>query len=159
MCLTGYRQLTSLRITGNFASISSDIFDGLSSLTSLDLNINGYYSSPHINLPSGIFDGLSSLTSLDLAEGSLTSLPSDIFDDLSSLTTLDLHYNNITDVSPLENVTSLTTLYLSGNPITDYGPLRRLIAAIEAIDDHPGLTLDITIPEENNNGAPSAQVC
>ena len=141
----GLSSLTSIRISGDFTSISSDIFDGLSSLESLTLSINNNSSPPHISLPSGIFDGLSSLISLDLRWCVLTSLPSDIFDDLSSLTTLDLSNNNITDVSEVEDLTSLTTLNLSRNLISDYGPLRRLVAAIEAIEDHPGLTLDIII--------------
>ena len=51
-------------------------------------------------------------------------------------------------------MTALTELYLEYNPISDYGPLRRLKTAIEVIEDHPGLTLDITIPEVTNNNAP-----
>ena len=50
-------------------------------------------------------------------------------------------------------MTNLLQLTLAGNSISDYGPLRTLIAAIEA--DGRRLLLDITIPEEGNNGAPA----
>ena len=53
-------------------------------------------------------------------------------------------------------MTNLTKLRLAGNSISDFGPLRTLVAAIEALPDHPGLDLDITIPEEADNRALSA---
>ena len=58
----------------------------------------------------------------------------------------DLSPNSISDVSALENLTALKDLSLWGNPISDYDPLRRLIAAIAAIQDHPGFNLDVNIP-------------
>ena len=70
------------------------------------------------------------------------------------MTSIGLQSNSISDVSALEDLTSLKTLFIIGNPISDYGPLRRLTAAIDAIANHPGLILDITIPAETSNNAP-----
>ena len=143
--------LTDLGLGDNdrLTSLPSGIFDELTALTTLNLN-----SSRLTSLSSDIFDELTALTTLYWGSSRLTSLPSGIFDELTALTTLHLNNNNISDVSELEDLTSLTTLKLSGNSISDYGPLRRLKAAIEAIEDHPGLTLDITIPPVGTNNAP-----
>ena len=156
----------------------ADLFDGLSALKKLYLNDN-YLGNRSQPLPAGLFDGLTSLTTLYMFSNSLYNLPAGLFSDLTSLTTLTLqknnirdisaledltsldslwlHNNRVRDVSPLEDLTSLTRLKLAGNSISDFGPLRTLVAAIEALPDHPGLDLDITIPEEEGNGAPSAQ--
>ena len=118
------------------------ILDGLTSLTNLDIHNNS------INDISAL-GNLNSLERLRLEYNSISDISA--LENLTSLIYLTLHNNSISDVSALENLTALTLLYLSGNPISDYGPLRRLIAAIAAIEDHPGLTLDITIPPVSNN--------
>ena len=133
----------------NLRSLPSGIFDQNTALWQIKLNDNALSS-----LPSGIFDQNSALSNLWLYNNALSSLPSGIFDNNTGLKTLNLSANKISDVSELEGVTSLSRLSLNGNPISDYGPLRRLIAAIEAIEDHPGLTLDITIPAEITNNTP-----
>ena len=136
--------LKSLQLYGciNLLSLPSNIFDKNTALTDLNL-----WKNPLTSLPSGIFDELTALESLNLSDCDLSSLPSGIFDELSSLIKLYLSGNDIIDVSELEELISLTSLTLSGNPISNYSPLRRLITAIKTIEDHPGLTLDITIPD------------
>ena len=144
-------ELTGIWLLENsLSSLPSGIFDENTKLTELYLNSNSLSS-----LSSGIFDNNTALKKLVLSDNSLSSLPSDIFDELTALTTLFLSDNQITDVSEIEGLTSLTSLYLNGNSISDYGPLRRLKAAIDAIEDHPGLTLDITIPPVSSNNVPT----
>ena len=162
--------LTRLDLGNNdFTALPSGIFDNLTALEMLLLNDNDLTALPsgvfdnltalemlflHDNdltaLPSGIFDNLTALEMLFLNDNDLTALPSGIFDNLTALTLFWLLNNGISDVSEFEDLTSLTSLALNGNPISDYGPLRRLIAAVDAIEEHPGLTIDITIPSENN---------
>ncbi|MDE0017114.1 MAG: cadherin domain-containing protein [Candidatus Poribacteria bacterium] len=140
----GLTNLTVLSLRANkFTSLPSGVFDELTALTTLQLSYN-----PFTSLLSGVFDGLTALTTLYLDNNPFTSLPSGVFDELTALITLNLAYNAISNVSALENMTALTHLYLSGNPISDYGPLSRLKAAIDAIEDHPGIFIDIDI---NNN--------
>ena len=119
----------------------------LAAITSLYLNRKGITS-----LKTGDFDGLTALTLLSLISNSISDISA--LEDLTTLTSLYLSGNSISDVSVLEDLTALKNLWLSGNPISDYGPLRRLIAAIEAIEDHPGLNLDITVPAETTNNTP-----
>ena len=96
------------------------------------------------SLKSGDFNDLPALTSLILMDNSISDIS--VLAGLTTLTNLHLDGNSISDISALEGLTTLRWLYLKGNPISDYGPLRRLIAAIDGIEGHPGLTLDINIP-------------
>ena len=146
----GLTALTTLNLGNNdLTALSAGIFDNLTTLTHLYIDHNDLTS-----IPARIFDNLTELTHFSLHDNGITSLPAGIFDNLSKLLIVSLRENKINDVSELESLTSLTTLYVGHNPISDYGPLRRLKAAIEAIEDHPGLTLDITIPPETTNTAP-----
>ena len=132
-------------------SLKSGDFSGLTALTRLDLQHNSISDISALK-------GLTALTTLNLSENSVSDISA--LKDLTALTHLnlsddledDLGDNSISDVSALEGLTALESLYLGGNPISDYGPLRRLIAAIAAIQDHPGLTLDINIPPEFTEG-------
>ena len=142
--LENLTNLTTLDLSGNNMSDISSLED-LTNLTTLLL-----FSNSISNISP--LEDLTNLTKLDLSFNSISDISP--LEDLTNLTKLNLSFNSISDISPLENLTSLTALYLEGNTISDYGPLRRLIAAIEAIGDHPGLTIDITIPEEDN-GAPT----
>ncbi len=100
-------------------SLPAGIFDGLSSLTRLDLNHNKIDDD---GLPTDVFDGLSSLTELELSVNEITILPSDIFAGLSSLTYLSVSHNDIdndglpTDV--FAGLSSLKELHLYGNKLT-----------------------------------------
>ena len=71
-------------------------------------------------LKSGDFDGLSSLSGLDLDQNELSTLPKGVFDDLTSLGSLALNGNRLTALSPkvLDRQTKLTTLNLSGNNLS-----------------------------------------
>ncbi len=142
--------LTHLNLGNNdLTALPSNIFDNLTELTHLYIDHNDLTS-----IPAGIFDNLIELTHFSLHDNDLTALPTGIFDNLTKLLIFSLRENKINDVSELESLTSLTMLYIGHNPISDYGPLHRLKAAIAAIEDHPGLTLDITIPPETTNTAP-----
>ena len=144
--LDGLTALTWLDLGSNSISNISPL-DGLTALTWFDLGSNSISDiSP--------LDGLTALTWLDLGYNRISNISP--LDGLTALTTLWLGYNRISDISPLDGLTALTTLYLDNNRISDYGPLRRLKAAIEASGN--SLTLDITIPEEDNNGAPALSV-
>ena len=135
--------LTSLRqlFLGDNSISNISAVAGLTSLTRLDLHNNSLSDISALAR-------LTSLTTLHLGDNSLSDIS--VLSGLTSLTSLRLNNNSIRDVSALEDLTSLTHLYLKGNPISEYGPLRRLKAAIDAIAEHPGLFLDITIPPENH---------
>ena len=133
-----------LHLSGNSISNISTLQD-LTKLSTLHLHDNSITDISAL-------EGLTKLSTLHLHDNSITDISA--LEGLTKLRTLYLHDNSITDVSALENLTSLRTLYLDGNTISDYAPLRRLIAAIEIIGRHPGLTLDITIPAVASNNAP-----
>ena len=77
--ITGMLDLSSSSIS----ALAAGDFDGLTSLTDLNLERNDLAT-----LPAGIFDGLTSLTDLNLEV--LATLPAGIFDGLTSLTDLNL---------------------------------------------------------------------
>ena len=152
--------LTKLSVGGSVRDIS--VLENLTSLTSLSVGGSVSDISPlenltlltHLSVGGSVSDisaleNLTSLKSLWLSGNSISDIS--VLEDLTSLTTLSLSRNSITDVSALEELTSLQSLYLSGNSISDYRPLRRLKAAIDAIEDHPGLRIDINI----DNRAPA----
>ena len=140
--------LTALEYLSLSSNSISDIsvLEDLTALTSLSL-----VGNTNLNDISALED-LTALTSLNLRDTGISDISA--LEDLTALTNLDLSYNSISDVSALENLTSLRILDLDGNTVSDYAPLRRLIAAIEIIEGHPGLTLDITIPAVASNNAP-----
>ena len=135
--------LTHLNLGSNdLTALPANLFDNLTELRHLYIDHNDLTS-----IPAGIFDNLTELTHFSLHDNGITLLPAGIFKNLTKLLIFSLRSNKINDISELESLTSLTTLYVGHNPISDYGPLRRLTASIDALEDHPGLTLDITIPE------------
>ncbi len=95
--------------------LKSGDFDGLTSLTGLDLIGNKLTT-----LPDGIFDNLTSLTTLNLAHNGLTTLPDGIFDNLTNLTYLGLIWHELGTISDavFDNLTSLKTLDLKSGPLT-----------------------------------------
>ena len=94
-----------------------DLFDGLGSLSTLDLSGNSI-----TGLTTGVFEDLDdSLTSLYLRSNELASLPVDIFDGLTGLTGLDLSCNALTALELVRFdpfATTLTFLEISGNRFT-----------------------------------------
>ncbi len=113
---SGLTGLTSLSLTGNIflESLPDNIFDDLTSLQKLDLEVNGIDS-----LQDSVFDSLTQLTSLDISYNSLTTLPDGIFDSLTLLTSLDTegnYFETVPDV--IADLTSLETLSLAGNDFT-----------------------------------------
>ena len=163
--LAGLTSLTLLNLNAN-SIIDISPLEDLTSLTLLNL-INNSISdiSPLEDLTSlraltlinnsisdiSPLEDLTALTTLTLSRNSIIDISP--LAGLTSLTLLYLASNSISDISPLEDLTALRRLHLTGNTISDYGPLRRLIAAIEA--SGKSISFDITIPEEDNNGAPS----
>ena len=136
--------LTYLRLTGNSVSDISALED-LTALTELMI----WHNSIEDISP---LEELTSLTKLSLSWNSISDISP--LENLTNLTWLAIGKNSISNVSALENLTSLKTLALFENPISDYAPLRRLKTAIGVIDDHPGLSLDITIPTVANTNVP-----
>ena len=107
----------------SIVALKAGDFDGLTSLTRLDLADNGLS-----NLPAGVFDQLTSLTTLQLdtryaggvpgaVPNTLGRLPAGVFDQLTSLTTLKLDGNELTGLPAgiFGQLTSLTTLGLGYN--------------------------------------------
>ncbi len=101
--------------SGGRPTLPAKSFTGLSSLTELVLDDNGFSS-----LPSGLFTGLSSLKKLDLSNNRFSSLSSGMFTGLSGLTELDLRVNLLTSVSSsgFTGLSSLETLILTHNRIS-----------------------------------------
>ena len=144
--ISALEDLTSLGELGLYGNSIIDIspLENLTSLGELWLESNDI-------IDISALEDLTSLTTLSLINNSISDISP--LEGLTSLTWLGLVSNSISDISALEGLTSLTGLYLRNNSISDYGPLRRLIAAIEASGN--SIFLDITIPEEDNNGAPA----
>ena len=77
----------------------------------------------YLTLKQGDFDGLISLTSLDLSRTSLKTVPY-VFNDLTSLTNLNLSNNDLTELPAglLNSLTALETLFLNDNDLTELPP-------------------------------------
>ena len=136
--------LTWLRLRKNSISDISAL-KNMTALTSLGLSKNSISDISALK-------NMTALTELGLYDNSITDISA--LKKMTALTWLDLSNNQISDISALEGLTALTALKLSRNSISDYAPLRRLKAALEVIEGHQGLTLDITIPAVANNNAP-----
>jgi len=123
----GYRRISSLQ-PGDF--------DGLTSLTVLDLSsasleflpdaifqdlgslkILYLWGNSFEVLPAGVFDGLTQMNWLYLDHNELNTLPDEIFDGLTSLTTLDLSENKLNSlpVGVFDDLIELESLDLSRN--------------------------------------------
>ena len=140
--LSGLTALIDLSLAENSISDISAL-SGLTALTSLNLFDNSISDISTLS-------GLTALTNLNLEANSISNISA--LAGLTALTNLYLVDNSISNMSVLAGLTALTTLELSGNPISDYDPLRKLLAAIAAIEDHPGLTIDINIPPVFTDG-------
>ena len=136
MAITHLKSLKNQSIT----SLKEGDFDGLTSLTILDLRENdlttlpagvfkdlisltslGLQDNDLKTLPTGTFDGLTLLTFLGLSNNVLTTLPADIFKDLTSLQRLYLFHNNTLTTLPagiFDGLTSLEWLSLQHNALT-----------------------------------------
>ena len=158
--------ITELNLSfAGITSLKSGDFSGLTALTRLDLWSNsisdisalrGLTKLTYLHLGDNsisnisALSGMTKLTELHLWSNSISNIS--VLRGMTKLTTLYLENNSISNVSALERLTALTYLYLSDNPISDYGPLRRLLAAIDEIEEHQGLTLDINIPPVFTDG-------
>lgn len=91
-------------------------FDGLNSLTALDLS-----SIRLSSLPAGLFDDLTSLEALYLWGNSIETLPENIFHSLDALKWLYLDQNKLTSppTRVFSGLTSLTVLDLKENGLSD----------------------------------------
>ena len=111
----GLSALTTLQLESNsLAALPDGVFDDLGALTTLQLSNNGLAA-----LPDGVFDDLSALTELYLSGNSLTALPDGVFDDLGALTTLWLQYNGLTALAAgvFDDLGALTLLRLHNNSL------------------------------------------
>ena len=114
----GLTGLTSLSVADQqgLTTLPSDIFSGLSKLTTLALISNQLNS-----LPSNVFSDLTKLTALNLRQNELTSLPSNVFSDLTKLENLTLGENELTSPLPaglFDGLTALETLFLDDNELS-----------------------------------------
>ena len=117
----GLTSLTKLDLDRNqLTSLPAGIFDQLTSLTHLEL----YDNSSLAPLPAGIFDQLTKLEYLDMDNIGLTTLPAGIFDQHQELNVLWLRNNHL-EALP-ENIfhktRKLHTLRLQNNPGAPFRP-------------------------------------
>ena len=113
--LTGLTNLTVADQQG-LTTLPSDIFSGLSKLTTLALVSNQLNS-----LSSNVFSDLTKLTALNLRQNELTSLPSNVFSDLTKLEILTLGENELTSPLPaglFDGLTALEKLFLDNNELS-----------------------------------------
>ncbi len=133
----GLNSLTSLNLSFNDISDISTLKD-LTSLTILNLWFNELSDiSP--------LEELTSLTSLDLRDNSISDISA--LGHLTSLTSLRMNYNSISDISALEDLTSLTSLSLSNNSISDIPALEDM-TSLTSIDLSNNSISDISALED-----------
>ena len=113
--------ITSLSFADqNITSLTSGDFNGLTALTTLNLEGNSLSDI-------SVLEQLTSLTTLQLANNDIKDISP--LEQLTSLTTLQLDANIISNISVLEQLTSLTTLHLSRNTtLSDISVLQQLTA-------------------------------
>lgn len=112
----GLTSLTELELDDNqLSSLPENIFDQLTNLTKLFLDGNQLSA-----LPEGVFDQLTNLTRLALSNNQLGTLPDGVFDKLTSLTVLTLNSNQLSTLADglFDPLTNLTRLYLNSNQLS-----------------------------------------
>ena len=126
--LSGLRELKVER-NDYLATLGSDVFDGLTLLTDLDLNDNGIAS-----LPAGVFDDLLVLETLNLSDNGLTTLPSGSLDNQSELEELNLSFNELSSLPDgiFDNLTDLESLSLWKNNLDSLSA--DLFSELESLD-------------------------
>ena len=132
--IKGLRYLNTSCVTN-----MSYMFDGCSSLTTLDLSD---WDTSNVTNMVAMFSRCSSLATLDLSgwdTGNVTNM-SYMFDGCSSLTTLDLSdwdTSNVTNMVAMFSCSSLTTLDLSGwdtSNVTEMGDMFRVCRSLTTLD-------------------------
>ena len=126
-------------INKGITSLKSGDFNGLTSLTHLDLNNNSISdisalelltSLTQLKITSNSFSDISSLkrmiqlTVLELQSNSISDISA--LKELEDLTHLDLTNNSVSDISALEKLTKMSSLKLRNNSISDVSPLEKL---------------------------------
>lgn len=115
--LQGFSKLKELRVRGgNFNSIPSKTFDGVTEMDKLDLSGNRFEQVPEA------INSLNKLTMLDLCENRLSGLQENAFEDFLELRELELCKNKINsgnkiDVHSFKGVEQLQKLDLHGNEL------------------------------------------
>ena len=149
----GLTSLTEIDLEGNLlTSLDVDLFDGLTALTTLNLVDNSISS-----LPEDVFDGLTAMTDLDLSENSISSLPEDVFNGLSSLEDLDLSENSISSLPEdvFNGLSSLEDLDLNENSISSLPEdIFDGLSSIEGLDLSKNMQLS-SVPSEVFDGLTS----
>ena len=157
--------MKNLYLVGNaLTSLHKDLFDGLDSLTLLDLTGNRLTSLPAdiftdpplvalalglnrlSTLPADVFAPLkSSLQRLRLNGNALTTLDADVFDGLTGLLLLELHDNALTalDAAVFDDLAALQQLWLRSNDLEDLDA---------ALFDGLGDTLTLLTLDDNDFG-------
>ena len=110
--------ITSLHLSEQaITSLKTGDFDGLTALTSLDLNRNQISDI-------SVLEDLKTLTTLDLYGNNISDISS--LKHLTNLQHLYLSHNEISDLSALEDLTTLQVLRLNINQISNITPLAGL---------------------------------
>lgn len=108
--------LTLLNLNGNqFSRLPKGIFEGLEGLKDLRIEDSGPLTD---EISSEAFDGLMSLESLQLANSGIDEIPKGLFNNLSSLKSIRLQDNNLDRLPDgiFNGLTSLQSIELDGNP-------------------------------------------
>ena len=132
------RNISRMTIIANISSIQEGAFNGLETMSTLDLSYNEltilgkpvfrnliYLHELQLGhnrltmVTKSDFEGLTSLFSLSIASNRLTELTDDVFQNLKDLSWLDVSANNFLTISPktFEGLSNLNTLYLTDNKL------------------------------------------